>query len=227
MNRKLLDSIMSYRKMLLKLSEEDPQFLINELYGIRGEVRQRVEKLFIELEASEKKKGINKGKVLERISDELFLSTQMYNNKLNIRDSSNEIDVLVDLNNLGQVESEILPDIMKNNKQIIIECKNYNKKIGVTWIGKFHSLLRNRNKSFGIIFSYYPLAGKGNWDSAKGLVKKIYLKDNIAIINICKDDINEIVKNRKCIVNSIEEKYNELVYQTDIEEYISKHPAEK
>ncbi|WP_332856783.1 hypothetical protein [Clostridium paraputrificum] len=227
MNRELLNGVVSYRKMLLKLSEEDPQFLINELYGIRGEVGRRLNDLFLELEASKKMKGINKGKILESISDELFLSTQIYNNKLNIRDSSNEIDVLVNLNNIGQIESEILPDIMKSNNQIIIECKNYNKKIGVTWIGKFHSLLRNRNKNFGIIFSYYPLAGKGKWDSAKGLVKKIYLKDSIAIINICKDDINKIVKNGKCIVHIIEEKYNELVYQTDIEGYISKHPAEK
>ena len=81
MNRELLDGIVSYRKMLLKLSEEDPQFLINELYGIRGEVGQRVKNLFLELEESEKMKGISKGKILERISDELFLSTQMYNNK--------------------------------------------------------------------------------------------------------------------------------------------------
>ena len=28
-------------------------------------------------------------------------------------------------------------------------------------------------------------------------------------------------------VKIIEEKYNELVFQTDIEKYISKHPAEK
>lgn len=227
MSKELIEGIMGYRQMLTKLFDEDPQFLIKELYGVRGKVKEKIDKLFLDLEASEKNQNINKGKILERIADELFISTKMYNNKVNIRDSSNEIDVLVDLNNLGQIESEILPDIMKSNKQIIIECKNYNKKIGVTWIGKFHSLLRNRNKKFGIIFSYYSLAGKGNWDSARGLIKKIYLKDNIAIINICKDDIKEIVEKKKCIVNIIEQKYNELVYQTDIEEYISKHPAEE
>lgn len=226
MSREIIEEILTYRQMLCSLYDTDPNFLINELYGIRGVVRDRTEALFVELEKSANNPAINKGKVLERIANELFISTKMYNNKINIRDSSNEIDVLVDLNNLGQIESEILPEVMRNNKQIIIECKNYNKNVGVTWIGKFHSLLRNRGKKFGIIFSYYPLAGKGNWDSAKGLVKKIYLKDDIAIINICKDDIAEIIYCNKCIVDIISDKYNELVFQTDIEQYVSRHPAE-
>lgn len=226
MNSKLREDFYNYRAIFEKLSKEDPEFLLKELFSIRGEVKLKVDNLYKELCDSLHMKQSNKGKILERIADEIFLSTKMYTNKVNIRDSSNEIDLLVDLNNLGKLESNILPDIMKNNNQIIIECKNYNKKIDVTWIGKFHSLLRNRKKKLGIIFSYYSLRGKGQWDSAKGLVKKIYLIDEIAIINITKEDIEKIVKNEISIIKIIEEKYNELVFQTDIEKYIKKHPAE-
>lgn len=227
MIKELLNGIVSYREMLKKAYEEDPEFLIQELYGVRGEVKKRISVLNSDLECSLKRKETNKGKILENISDELFLSTNIYTSKLNIRDSSNEIDNLLTLNNLGQIESEILPDIMKENKQIIVECKNYNRKIDVTWVGKFHSLLRNRNKKFGIIFSYYPLKGIGHWDSARGLVKKIFLKENIAIINISKQDIDRIINDEESIVKIIEEKYNELVFQTDIEKHVSKHPADK
>lgn len=227
MNSDLKKEVIHYREIFKKLAQEDPDFLMKELFEIRGDIKARVDKLFKELEESIDIKGTNKGKILEKIVDEIFLSTNMYKNKINIRDSSNEIDVLVDLNNLGEIESDILPDIMKQNRQIIIECKNYNRKIDVTWVGKFHSLLRNRKKKLGIIFSYYSLKGIGHWDSARGLTKKIYLKEGIAIINITKNDIEKIVKNDTCIVTIIEEKYNELVFQTDIEAFISKHPAEK
>lgn len=223
----LKQEVIHYRTIFKQLANEDPDFLLKELFDIRGDLKVKVYNLYKQLEQSLHVKGSNKGKILEHIVDEIFLSTNMYKNKVNIRDSSNEIDLLVDLNNLGEIESDILPDIMKNNKQIIIECKNYNRKIDVNWVGKFHSLLRNRKKNFGIIFSYYPLKGVGHWDSARGLVKKIYLGEGIAIINITKDDIEKIVKNEACIVKIIEEKYNELVFQTDIEKYISKHPAEQ
>lgn len=217
----------NYRDIFKKLAVDDPDFLTEEMFGLRGEVKKRIEELYKELQESLTVKESNKGKILEKIASEIFLSTHMYTNKMNIRDSSNEIDLLVELNNLGQFESEILPEVMKNNSQILIECKNYNKKIDVTWIGKFHSLLRNRKKNLGILFSYYPLKGIGQWDSSKGLVKKIFLGDGIIILNITKDDIEKIVNNETCIVKIIEEKYNELIYQTDITKFISKHPAEK
>lgn len=226
MSSDLKQQVIDYRTAFKKLLQKDPEFLLSELFDIRGDLKVKVDNLYNELEKSLHVKGSNKGKILEYIVDEIFLSTNMYKNKVNIRDSSNEIDLLVDLNNLGKIESEILPDIMKENEQIIIECKNYNRKIDVNWVGKFHSLLRNRKKKFGIIFSYYPLKGIGHWDSARGLVKKIYLGEGIAIINITKDDIERIVKNETCIVKIIEEKYNELLFQTDIQKYISKHPAE-
>jgi hypothetical protein len=164
-----------------------------------------------------------KGKLLEEVSKYLVLKNAMYKVKTNLRNNTNEIDLLLQLNDLGNISIDILPACMKDD--ILIECKNYNKTIGVTWIGKFATLLDTHNIKLGIIFSYKPIAGKNEWDSAKGLIKKIYLKKGIAILNFSIKDFNDIADNVCTFVELIQNKFDSLRYQTDIDEYMKKHPA--
>lgn len=235
MENNIAYGIFDYRKIFTKLADEDPNFLKKEIFSIKGDSLKTLLELYDQLEISiksddnndNKKLTNNNGKILEKIAKFIFLQNHMYQVKNNIRDSSNEIDLILKLNDLGNQEISILPDVLKNNKEFIIECKNYKRKIGVTWVGKFFSLLINRNLKFGIIISYHPLAGKGEWDSAKGLVKKLFLKSDIAIINICKDDIKRIKDGETNIIELIEAKYNNLIFQTDLDKCISKHPAEQ
>lgn len=50
--------------------------------------------------------------------------------------------------------------IVKLPNKFITECKNHNKKVDVTWVGKFYSLMNLTDNSLGILFSYKGLTGK-------------------------------------------------------------------
>lgn len=226
------EEFMKLNHYFSSLAEENPNFLKKEIFGFKGESKDDFKRLLKELkDAKESKNKYIKGLKLEEISKFLFKRTKLYEVEDRIRDSSNEIDLLLQKNDLGKIyglidKESLMPDVMKDNKTIICECKNLDTTVGVTWVGKFYSLLSQRKLKLGIIISYNGLAGKGEWDSSKGLVKKIYLKENIAILDIKYSDLEDIDKG-KTIVDLIEEKYENLRFQTDISKYKKKHPAEK
>ena len=55
------------------------------------------------------------------------------------------------------------------------ECKNYQSSVGVTYVGKFCSLLQTTSIKTGILFSFHGISGR-EWSDGTGLVKKIYLQ---------------------------------------------------
>lgn len=114
--------------------------------------------------------------------------------------------------------------IALNNDRVLLECKNYNKKIDVTWIGKFYSLLRTSKTRIGIIFSYRGFTGT-NWNDGVGLVKKIFLIDNTIILDFSLKDFEKIAEGIS-ILKIINSKILSLKYDTQIENYISEHPLE-
>lgn len=215
----------------------DPDFFKKEVFSFRGTTLDNYNKILDEVKiAYEGENTEDKGKKLEEAISFIFAKTNIYSTIERLRDNSNEIDLLLKLNDLGNILSSfdiknITPEIIKNNKNIICECKNISSKVGVTWVGKFFSLLQQRNLKLGVIISYNGLAGKGEWDSAKGLVKKIYLKHEIAILDVSYKDLKKLAEvdesgRTKSIIELIESKFDNLVYQTDIDKYKTKHPAE-
>ncbi len=110
-------------------------------------------------------------------------------------------------------------------EDILVECKNYDKKIDVNWVGKFSSLINTHMVKMGIIFSYKEFAGNSEWQSSKGLSKK-FLAEKKAIININFDDINKILNKQMNTVELIEYKYDALKHHIDYSKLITKHPAE-
>lgn len=187
---------------LIKLHENPPKCLNKEEQG---------------------KLSSEKGKLLEELSKYLLMQSGIYKVKTNIRNNSNEIDLLIQLNDLGCLSASVLPIYMKED--IIVECKNYSKTVGVTWLGKLASLLCIHDVKFGILFSYYPIAGRGEWDSSKGFIKKLFLRKETAIINLCVEDLKNIANNVYTFPEIVQAKYDSLKYQTDIEAFMTKHPA--
>ncbi|PWL52574.1 MAG: hypothetical protein DBY38_10590 [Clostridium cadaveris] len=224
MSKNIYSEFQEYRAVFAKLAKDDPDFLKKEIFEIRGENLVKYNKLYEDVKASYKNNS--KGKKLENLTRFLMIQSKMYEVISNLRDNSNEIDLLVKLNDLGIAEKDILPDFLKENETMILECKNYNKRISVTWLGKFYNLLKMRDLKLGIIFSYLEFGGTGEWDSAKGLAKKIYLKDKIIILNFYNEDFENIKDGKKNILSLLNEKYENLVFMTDIDKHRSKHPAE-
>lgn len=222
----MTNEAVSYLQSLLSLSTEDfiSQFLSE--YTLSGEKLEEYKKLFNSFESANDSqlKATDKGTTLENLVVFLATNTNLFEVIPNVRTSTNEIDTL--LRTKPQAKP-ILKQFFEIITDILFECKNYNKTIGVTWVGKFHSLLKNQNCKFGIIFSYHGFTGNG-WNDSVGLTKKIYLKDEIVILDFNYQDFKELQSGRsflEIIRNKIDSLKNDTTHE--IEKYFKPHEAEK
>lgn len=111
-----------------------------------------------------------------------------------------------------------------------MSVKIIKKKVSVTYVGKFCSLLLTTNIKLGILFSYHGISGK-NWNDASGLVKKFYLhkeneNDRFCIINFSIHEFESILHGEN-LLNIIDKQLKALRLDTTYIQYISSHPAEK
>lgn len=232
---------MEYDK--IKIEDEAKEFLsqkgitFSQLFQILGtrkssllNIQEKELKEFIniydKIENKEYEKQ-QKGSLLEQLSAIIFFkgAQKLLNVRKNCRTSTNEIDILLEWTE----EARILN--LNNSyscfgENFICECKNYNGPVGVTYVGKFCSLLRECDAKLGIMISWEGVTGKGNWDSAKGLIKKIALKEKIYVVVLDKNDLKEIYENRNNIFQLVYEKYNALKLDIEYSKYIVKHEAE-
>ncbi|MBU3874321.1 restriction endonuclease [Faecalicatena sp. AGMB00832] len=170
-----------------------------------------------------------KGEALEKlVSYLLTISGGIFYVDRNLRTSTNEIDQVVSLTPKGKI---LLGYHLINPKlrSFLGECKNYDKPVSVTYIGKFCSLLLTNNVKVGILFSYHGVSGSG-WSYGAGLIKKFYLhkeklEDKYCIIDFSIKDFESIL-NGKNMIQIIEEQLQSLQFDTDYSQYLSKHPAE-
>lgn len=170
-----------------------------------------------------------KGKSLEELATYLLkISGDLFEVKQNLRTTTNEIDQVFIPTQKAKVL--IANGIIDKHYELFLgECKNYNKSVDVTYVGKFCSLLLTNQIKFGLLFSYHGISGSG-WSNASGLVKKFYLhkekdEDRYCIIAFSKDDFIAI-DNGENFLQIVEDKLLSLRLDTDFREYLSKHPAE-
>ena len=106
------------------------------------------------------------------------------------------------------------------------ECKNYQDKIPVTYVGKICSLLTTTQNKICILFSYNGVTGK-NWENAEGLIKKFYLskeklEERFCIIDFNVKDFDEIAKGNN-FLQIVENKITALKNDTDYSNFIKEH----
>ena len=232
-----MDDIFSLAEYYKKLSKTDKNFATKKFFSMSDNDLKEGKAIIelinkknkeIEIESNYSKRNeLNrkKGKLLERLAFLILDSAQIFEIKNNLRDHTNEIDLLLRPTDYNKLNSIILPQYLTND--ILIECKNYNDKINVDWVGKFFSLMCTHKIDLGILFSYNEFKGKNEWDSAKGLSKKLFLAENKAIININMDDIQKILDRQFNIVELIKMKYDALKNHVNYTALITKHPAER
>lgn len=168
-----------------------------------------------------------KGDSLENIAAFVLKSGNIFEVYKNVRTSTNELDQLIKTTNSGSVlcSNGILDARLKN---FIGECKNYNKGVSVTYVGKICSLLEVTDIKICILFSYKGITGSG-WKDASGLVKKFYMSKENSNEKYCIIDFNindfESIKTGNNFLKIIEEKMLSLKYDTDYTSFLSKHEA--
>ncbi len=192
------------------------------------EQAQKYHQLYHDFLSSYTSNSPTKGACLEKLVRFIFSSCIFFNVRPNIHTSTNEIDVLVELTDIGKQYSQ---HINLKGDYLLVECKNYKKTVGVTWVGKFCSLvLFQSNTRIGILFSHEGFAGKNNWVSAKGLARKFHCyKENdsekLLVLDFNKADFKRLDEG-ECFLDIFHQKIQDLECDIDITKYLQRHPAQ-
>lgn len=184
-------------------------------------------RLYSEIDKGGLSKG-EKGKKLEELSTLLFEKSvanllQVYKN---CRTSTNEIDLLIkwtDQANLAGI-NQAFPFL---GDSFLCECKNYDRAVNVTFVGKFCSLMLVTNTDFGVMVSWDGVTGRGKWNDSLGLIKKFALSAKKYIIVLEKTDLQQICDRKRNLFSLMHDKYIALKADIDYEKYIAAHGAEK
>ena len=182
-------------------------------------LKEMIKKLDIEEENTKEK-----GDKLENIISFIFEKLDIFRVVCrNIRNSTNEIDLIIELTERGKflLDTDLFPF---KETTIFLECKNYNQTVRVTWVQKFANLLKTCNHSVGILVSIKGLAGKG-WGSSKGIVRKASLADNLYIIDINLEHLNRIA-NGENLLKILKDEKRKIDIGVDYSIDGFNHPAE-
>ncbi|MES5836473.1 acetylglutamate semialdehyde dehydrogenase [Bacillus cereus group sp. MG11] len=223
------------RGLTLKEFFKQQEFTEKQRYDVLttldGQEKLEYSKLLEELEVAQGNPTYTtrqKGDALESLVNFLIEKSVVFQLHQNIRTSSNEIDQLLVLNSTGRKFKQ--QGLLNLNEDVILaECKNYQDKVDVTWVGKFFSLMTYTSTKIGLLFSYHGLTGE-SWRDAVGLTKKLYLsKENAAerihILEFSMKDFKLIAEGHT-LLGLIEDKTLALRTDTNYIKLISAHPAE-
>ncbi|MDE6004689.1 MAG: hypothetical protein K2G88_04820, partial [Oscillospiraceae bacterium] len=142
----------------------------------------------------------------------------------NVKTSSNEIDLLVTLSDKGKI---IVPKLFSFlGEKFLCECKNYNARLSITYVGKFYSLLKATNSKIGILFTINGVTGINDWKDSKAFIRKVALKEDVAILVFEINDYKEIKENNVQFLDLVEKKYRSLMNDISYEQFVSSHEAE-
>lgn len=137
------------------------------------------------------------------------------------------------MSNYFGISRELIP--IKDNL-FLGECKNYASDLGVTYVGKFYSLMTVSNVSMGIIFTQKGLTGKPEgYKDAYGLTKVLRMIENsknknndFYILTFSDEDYDKLLKGTT-FFELIEAKKMELQLASTYETFINdnRHEAEE
>lgn len=125
----------------------------------------------------------DKGDRLERLVEFIIRKTYFFEVYKNVQTETNEIDEVIILSDRGkQAISKfgLSRDLIPIDQNLILgECKNYKSNLGVTYVGKFYSLMSVTGVRFGIIFTQKGLTGDSEgYKDAYGLTKVLRMVEN-------------------------------------------------
>lgn len=213
----LIQQLGASKSQLLNLDEESHARFV-ELYD------QIVEDKDGTSDAGKRKRG----QLLEELSSLVFEKSygQLLKVRQNNRTGTNEIDVLLEWTESARINglNGAFPCF---GDTFLCECKNYDGKVNVTYVGKFFSLLTVTNTNLGIMIAWDGITNRSAWSDALGLVKKFALGKQIYIVPIDKDDLKQIYDKKTNIFTLVHEKYLAIKDDIDYEKYIKPHESEE
>lgn len=219
---KIVQNDLEKFKMLVKWSDEDKKHfkeLLDELAGYE-----------------EKETAKHKGDKLEKLVEFVIKKTYFLEIYKNVHTETNEIDEVITLSDRGRQALEkfgISRNLIPIKQDIFLgECKNYISTLGVTYVGKFYSLMVTADVSFGIIFTQKGLTGASEgYKDAYGLTKllrmieKIKGNEEFYILTFTLEDYKKMLSG-VTFFELIKAKKLELQLASDYNKFIMKYKHE-
>lgn len=124
-----------------------------------------------------------KGDRLEKLVEFIIQKTYFFEIYKNVHTETNEIDEVITLSDRGRQAIRsfgLSRDLIPIKQDLFLgECKNYKSNLGVTYVGKFYSLLSVTGISFGIVFTQKGLTGDSEgYKDAYGLTKVLRMVES-------------------------------------------------
>lgn len=171
-----------------------------------------------------------KGDRLERLVEFIIKKSYFFEIYKNVHTETNEIDEVIVLSDRGKQTLEsfgIARTLIPIDTDIFLgECKNYASNLGVTYVGKFYSLLSVTDVPFGIIFTQNGLTGDAEgYKDAYGLTKVLRMVEKyehgreMYILTFTLDDYEELLSGRT-FFELIKAKKIELQMASDYHNFI-------
>ncbi|KAI4449121.1 hypothetical protein C823_003650 [Eubacterium plexicaudatum ASF492] len=144
----------------------------SSLLMVSNEDNERCKVLYNDIKKGELTRG-QKGQKLEEMTSILFEKSveNLFDVYRNCRTSTNEIDLLIRWTENARL-SGINNAFSCFGESFLVECKNYDGPVSVTFVGKFCSLMSVTNTNFGIMVSWDGVSGRTKWNDSKGLIKR-------------------------------------------------------
>lgn len=206
----------------IKAAREEPDLFRSE-YMYTQEQSEEINKIIDTIELNQYTNTKEIGSSLEELMEKIFEIHGIFKVSTNKRTSTNEIDLLLEMSFFGDQANNLIEQKCLDSR-IIIECKNYSDKIGVTWIGKFASLLRVSKTRMGIFISKKGITGQNSWYDSKGLIRKLALTDQNLILDFELKDFKNL--EGKTLFDCIRPKRISLETDINIESFLEKHEKE-
>ncbi len=157
------------------------------------------------LKETERKSNRNElGYILEVLSAYLFFTIGKFEVSSNIKTIHAEHDLRI--RNL--IADDPILELL--GRYILVECKNWNKKVNSTLIKKFITNVRFSRCDTGVIIAKKNLTGTKNKDSAWYVVRAEYHKDNVVIIVLTLNDLKKIAEEDTNLLEILKMKYEQI-----------------
>lgn len=240
---------MNNKKENLNLREYLDQIVQNDLDKFDGFIRwtdddKREFKVLLENLKKPYDKSIetakSKGDRLEDLVEFIIRKSYFFEIFKNVHTETNEIDEVIVLSNRGKQALKsfnLSRSLIPVDTDIFLgECKNYISNLGVTYVGKFYSLMMITEIPFGIIFTQKGLTGNSEgYKDAYGLTKVLRIveksKNNgedFYILTFTIEDYEKLL-NGQTFFELIEAKKMEMKIASEYNKFIydNRHSAEE
>lgn len=179
-----------------------------------------------------------KGDRLERLVEFIIRKTYFFEIYKNVHTETNEIDEVIVMSDRGKQAIHSLNlsrDLIPIDQDLFLgECKNYKSNLGVTYVGKFYSLLSATSVPFGIIFTQKGLTGKSDgYKDAYGLTKILRMMEtskgnDFYILTFTMDDYEKMLDGTT-FFELVKAKKMEMQLASDYKKFLvnNKHKAEE